>query len=62
MATGRDRRPDLASALWPHLSRAAKAQEAAQARAQAEQKARIKRTAGNLQEVLDSLQREKAKR
>ena len=51
----RDTKPDLASALYPHLSQAAKAQQAVQARADAERKARLKRTADNLQEVLDSL-------
>jgi hypothetical protein len=54
-------KPDLASALWPHLSQAAKAEQARQAQAQAELKARIKRTADNLQEVLDSLRNEKGR-
>jgi hypothetical protein len=51
--------PDIASALYPHLSRTAREQAAAEQRAQAEQKARLKRTGDNLQEVLDSLRRER---
>jgi hypothetical protein len=55
----RDTKPDLASALWPHLSQAARAEQARQAQADAELKARLKRTANNLQEVLDSLRKER---
>ena len=57
----RDTKPDLASALYPHLSQAAKVEQARQAQAQAEQKARLKRTADNLQEVLDSLRKERGR-
>ena len=53
-------RPDLASAMYPSLSREARQQAAEKQRAQAELKARLKRTASNLQEVLDSLRREKS--
>ena len=52
----------VADSMWPGLSAEAKAREAAQARAQAEQKARLQRTISNLDEVLNSLQREKAER
>jgi len=55
------KQPDLASAMYPALSREAKAREAQQVRAQAEQKARSKRTADNLQEVLDSLRKERGR-
>ena len=57
----RDTKPDLASALYPHLSQAAKAQQAVQARADAERKARLKRTADNLQSVIDSLRKERGR-
>jgi Skp family chaperone for outer membrane proteins len=59
MAERQRQQSDLASVMWPALSREAKAQEARQARVQAEQKARNKRTAENLQQVIDSLQRER---
>ena len=50
---------DLASAMYPSLSREVKAQQAAQARAREEQKTRSARTAANLQAAIDSLQQEK---
>jgi len=52
-------KPDLASAMYPSLSRDAKAKEAAQAQQDAEMKERSRRTAENLQAVLDSLRRER---
>jgi len=52
-------KPDLASAMWPHLSRAAKAEGQRQIQWQAELKERSKRTADHLQEVLDSLRKER---
>jgi hypothetical protein len=54
MMAQRDQKPDLASAMYPALSREARQQAAEKQQAQAEQKARLKRTAENLQEVLDS--------
>ena len=58
----RDQKPsDLASAMWPHLSQAARAEEARQSQADAERKARLKRTADNLQSVLDSLRQERGR-
>jgi hypothetical protein len=60
--TQREQRPDLASAMYPHLSRAARAEAARQAQADAELKARLRRTANNLQEVLDSLRKEREQR
>ena len=61
MATGREQKPDLASALWPHLSREAKAKAAQQAKARAELKARNKRLADNLQATIDAVRREKGR-
>ena len=55
----RDQKPDLASAMFPSLSREVKAQQAAQARAREEQKIRSARTAANLQAVIDALRKEK---
>ena len=55
----RDQKPDIASAMWPHLSRAAKAEGQRQIQWQAELKERSKRTADHLQEVLDSLRKER---
>jgi hypothetical protein len=52
-------RPDLASAMYPSLSRRAREREAEQAKASEEQRARLKRTADNLQEALNSLRRER---
>ena len=54
-------KPDLASAMWPHLSRAAKAEGQRQIQWQAELKERSKRTADNLQSVLDSLRTERGR-
>ena len=61
MAQRDQKQPDLASALWPHLSQATRAEQARQAQAQAEQKARLKRTADNLQSVIDSLRKERGR-
>jgi hypothetical protein len=47
--------------MYPALSREARQQATEKQRAQAEQKARSKRTAENLQEVIDSLRREKGR-
>ena len=54
-------KPDLASALWPHLSQAAKAEQARQAQAQAELKARNRRLVDNLQATIDAVRREKGR-
>jgi hypothetical protein len=62
MATQRDQKPDLASALWPHLSQQAKAEAARQARWQEERKARNRRLADHLREAVDAVRREKAGR
>jgi hypothetical protein len=45
--------------MYPHLSQAAKAREAADAKWRAEMKERSRRTAENLQSVLDSLRKER---
>jgi hypothetical protein len=50
---------DLASAMWPHLSRETKAKEAQQAKAQEELKARNKRLTDHLQATIDAVRREK---
>jgi hypothetical protein len=55
-------KPDLASAMYPALSREVKAQQAAQARAREEQKVRSARTAVNLQAAIDALRRERGSR
>jgi hypothetical protein len=47
--------------MWPHLSRAAKAEGQRQIQWQAELKERSKRTADNLQSVLDSLRKERGR-
>jgi hypothetical protein len=52
---------DLASALYPHLSQAAKAEEVRQARAQAEQQDRSRRTAENLDVILQQLRKERGR-
>ena len=52
----------VADAMWPSLSQAAKTKQAAQVRQDAEMKERSKRTAENLQAVIDSLRREKGRR
>jgi hypothetical protein len=54
-------RPSLADAMWPSWSRAAKEREAQEAKARAEMKERSRRTAENLQSVLDSLRRERGR-
>jgi len=51
--------PDLASAMYPALSREARQRQASEAKAQAEQRGRLKRTAANIQEVIDALHRER---
>jgi hypothetical protein len=61
MAQRDQKQPDLASAMYPALSREAKAREAWQARAQAEQKERNKRLAENLQATIDAVRREKGR-
>ena len=55
-------KPDLASAMYPSLSRETKAQEAKNERWQAEQKARNRRLADHLQATLDAVRREKQER
>jgi hypothetical protein len=50
---------DLASVMYPNLSREAKAKEAQQAKAQAELKARNRRLADNLQATIDAVRRDK---
>jgi hypothetical protein len=62
MMAQRDTKPDLASAMYPSLSREAKAQEAKNERWQAEQRARDKRLADHLQETIDAVRREKQER
>jgi hypothetical protein len=52
-------KPDLASALWPSLSRDAKAKAAQEAKAREELKARLQRTKDNLQATIDAVRREK---
>jgi hypothetical protein len=61
MMAQRDTKPDLASAMYPSLSRDAKAQEAKNERWQAEQKARNKRLADNLQATIDAVRRERGR-
>jgi hypothetical protein len=53
--------PDLASAMYPALSREAKAKEAAQAKAQAELRERLKRTSDNLQATIDAVRSDKGR-
>jgi hypothetical protein len=55
----RDQRSDLASVMYPALSREAKARAAEQARQDVELKARLKRTAENLQATIDAVRAEK---
>jgi hypothetical protein len=61
MAQRDQRQPDLASALYPHLSQAAKAEQARQARIQSEQRERNRRLADNLQATIDAVRREKGR-
>jgi len=61
MATQREPKPDLASAMWPHLSREAKAKAAQEAKAQAELRERNKRLADNLQATIDAVRSEKGR-
>ena len=61
MATQREPKPDLASAMWPHLSREAKAKAAQEAKAQAELRERLKRTSDNLQATIDAVRSDKGR-
>jgi len=54
--------PDLASALYPHLSSSVRQRAASEARAQAEQKERSARTAARLGEIVEQIRREKQER
>ena len=54
-------KPDLASALYPHLSRDAKAKAAQEVKVREELKARSKRTVENLQATIDAVRREKGR-
>jgi len=47
----RDQKPDLASAMWPSLSRESKAQEAATAEWRAEMKRRSQELAADLRAI-----------
>jgi len=51
--------PRLADVMWPALSRGAKAQQAKNEQWQAEQQARNKRLADNLQATIDAIRAEK---
>jgi hypothetical protein len=55
----RDPRPSLAAAMYPNLSREAKAKAAEQTKAQQELRERSRRTAAHLDEVLESIRRER---
>jgi hypothetical protein len=61
MAPRDQKQADLASAMWPHLSRAAKAEGQRQIQWQAELKERSKRTADNLQATIDAVRKEKGR-
>ena len=61
MATQREPKPDLASAMWPHLSREATAKAAQEATAQAELRERNRRLADNLQATIDAVRSEKGR-
>ena len=52
-------KPDLASAMWPHLSRAVKAEGQRKLLWQKELKERSKRTSENLQATIDAVRRDK---
>jgi len=52
-------KPDLASAMYPNLSREARQRQASEAKAQAAQQTRLERTAANLQAVIDAWHRER---
>jgi hypothetical protein len=45
--------------MYPNLSWEARQRQASEAKAQAEQRGRLKRTAANIQEVIDALHRER---
>jgi hypothetical protein len=51
---------DLASAMWPHLSREARAKAAQEAKAREELRARNRRLADDLQATIDAVRREKS--
>jgi hypothetical protein len=53
------KQPDVASAMWPHLSRAAKAEGQRQIQWQAEQKERSKRMVKNLDVIIEEIRAEK---
>jgi hypothetical protein len=55
----REQKPDLASAMYPSLSRETRQREAAEAKWWEEHKARNQRTAQRLQEAIDDLRRER---
>jgi hypothetical protein len=57
----REQKPDLASAMWPHLSRDVKVREVEQTKAQVEMRERLKRMAENLQEVTDAWRKEQGR-
>jgi hypothetical protein len=61
MANSPTAKPDLASAMYPSLSREAKAREAAQAKARAEQRAHSKRMADHLRMLTEQLRRERGR-
>ena len=61
MAQRDQKQSDLAGAMWPHLSRAAKAEGQRQIQWQAELKERSKRTADNLQATIDAVRKEKGR-
>jgi hypothetical protein len=61
MAPRDQKQKDLASLMYPQLSREARQQAAEKQRVQAEQRERSKQTAENLQEVIDSLRRERGR-
>jgi hypothetical protein len=52
-------KPDLASAMYPNLSKAARERAAQQARQDAELRERSKRTAAHLDEVIAAIRRER---
>ena len=59
MAQREQKQRDLASLMYPSLSRAAKVEQARQARTQPEQRERSRRTAENLRATIDAIRRER---
>jgi hypothetical protein len=59
MAQRDQKQSDLASLMYPHLSRETKAKEAQQAKAREELKAHNQRLADNLQATIDAVRRER---